>query len=116
MKVLKGSYIGNIKWLVPEESLVWAEKDLNLCVPRNIREEIIIEAKKIKPTEIMSDREFLTNNIILDGGSTELHFSNWFENDKSLDLDFSNPWIDMEERNLIQYNKVIDLIEKAVKY
>lgn len=43
------------------------------------------------------------------------NFSNWFETNKPLELNFSNSSIDAEERGLAQYNKVLELIDKTVK-
>lgn len=115
-KILKHSYIGNIKWLVPEEELIWAEKDINLHFTKKQLKKIIEEAKKIEPDKIMPDWVYEKDNMIFDGDSYHLYFSNWFENDKPLELNFSNTWSDTEERGLTQYNKVLKLIEKAVMY
>ena len=116
IKILKGSYIGNIKWLVPEESLMWAEKDINVFLSREKRKEIIEEAKKIDPKGIMPDWEYEKDFIYFDGDWTKLYFSNWFENRRALELSYRNPDLDTEERGLTQYYKVLKLIEKAVRY
>lgn len=115
-KILKHSYIGNIKWLVPEEELIWAEKDINLYFTKKQLKKIIEEAKKIEPDKIMPDWVYEEENMILDGDSYHLYFSNWFENDKPLELNFSNTWSDTEQRGLNQYNKVVDLIVNTVMY
>jgi len=115
-KILKHSYIGNIKWLVPKKGLVWAEKDINLHFTKKQLKKIIEQAQKIEPDKIMPDWEYDKEGIILDGDSSELYFSNWFEDNNPLKLNFSNTWSDTEKRGLSQYNKVIELIEKIIMY
>lgn len=114
IKILKGSYIGNIKWLVPKRSLVWAEDDIPITVSRRKLKKIIEESKKIKPDLIKPDWEY--ENHILDGSWTSLYLSNWFENSKPLELNFRNPDLDTEKRGLSQYYKVLKLIEEVVMY
>lgn len=116
MKILEGSYVGNIKWLVPTKKLIWLEKDLKVPLSRKKLREILEEIKKINVEEIMLTYWEYEEDWVLDGTSSGLYFSNWFENGKPLDLDISNPDLDMEERKLTQYYKVLKLIEDAVMY
>lgn len=104
MKILKGSYIGNN---------IWLKEDLNVYLSRKKLRRIIEEAKKIKPEAMMSDWDY--DQIVLDGASTELYFSNWFENNQPLELNFSNPDLDTDKRGLTQYYIVFKLIEKVVQ-
>lgn len=114
MKLLKNSYVGNIVWINEDTRL---DENMKVYISKRKFKKIIEEIKKLNPEEIMKlDLEYEGNNYVLDGTSSGLYFSNWFENDKPLDLYISNPNIDMEERKLTQYYKVLKLIEEAVMY
>lgn len=104
MKILKGSYIGNN---------IWLKEDLNVYLSRKKLRRIIEEAKKIRPEAMMSDWDY--DQIVLDGTSTALYFSNWFENNQPLELNFSNPDLDTDKRGLTQYYIVFKIIEKVVQ-
>ena len=105
MKILAGSYVGND---------ILLKEDLKVYLSRRKLRKIVEEAKKIPPNQIIPDWEY--EMIILDGTSTELYFSNWFETNKPLELNFANPESDTEKRGLSQYYKLFKLIEKAVEY
>jgi|SRR5690606_22468417 len=114
MKLLKNSYVGNIVWINEDTRL---EKDMNVYISKRKFRKIIKEIKKLNPEEILRlNWDYEENNIVLDGTSSGLYLSNWFENGEPLDLYISNPTIDMEERKLAQYYKVLKLIEEAVMY